>query len=81
MNAPTKRQRPAGHTFYITVLSLSAVAALSFLNRWRAVVEPPHQIQGRALLSPRDQEVLKSDCTCTINNVNRSVVSPRTQVS
>jgi hypothetical protein len=65
MNAPTKRRRPAGQTFYITVLLLSAVAALSFLNRWRAAAEPTHQIQGRALLSRRDQEVLKRNCTYT----------------
>jgi hypothetical protein len=59
MNAPTKRRRPAGRTFYTTVLALSTVAALSFLNRWRADVEP-RQLQGRSLLSPRDQEVLRA---------------------
>jgi hypothetical protein len=55
MNAPTKRSRPAGRTFYTTVLALSILATLSFLNRQRGGLDSP-QLVGRSL-TRRDQEV------------------------
>ncbi len=56
MNAPTKSRRPAGRTFYTTVLALSILAALSFLTNRRADAEPSGQLVGRSL-ARRDEEV------------------------
>ncbi len=59
MIAPPKRRRPAGRTFYTTVLALSAVAAISFINPHHRSAESSHPLGGRLLLSKRDQEVRK----------------------
>lgn len=58
MNAITKRRRPAGRTFYTTILALSILVTLSSLNHRRGDVEPLRQLGGRSLVS-RDEEVQK----------------------
>lgn len=59
MNAPPKRKRPAGRTFYTTVLAISTIAALSFINHHRGSAGLSHQLEGRSLVVRRDAEVRK----------------------
>ncbi|KAF7513653.1 hypothetical protein GJ744_007704 [Endocarpon pusillum] len=56
MNAPPKRERPAGRTFYTTVLAISTIAALSFINHHRGNAGLSHQLEGRSLVFRRDEE-------------------------
>ena len=56
MTAPPKRKRPAGRTFYTTVLALSILAALSSFNNRREDVQSSDQLTGRSLVR-RDEEV------------------------
>jgi hypothetical protein len=56
MNAQLKRKRPAGRIFYTTVLLLSVLATISFLNNRRGDAEAPGELAGRSL-EKRDEEV------------------------
>lgn len=56
MNAVTKCKRPAGRTFYTTVLALSVLAALSFLSHRGEGDGSSNRLVGRSLVR-RDEEV------------------------
>jgi hypothetical protein len=57
MNAPMKRKRPAGRTFFTTVIALCILAALSFSTLPRQAAQDSRQLAARSLLDRRDEEV------------------------
>ncbi|ERF75427.1 hypothetical protein EPUS_00220 [Endocarpon pusillum Z07020] len=73
MYAPPKRERPAGRTFYTTVLAISTIAALSFINHHRGSAGLSHQLEGRSLGFRRDEEcrlVYRSPDKCAFVKAN-----------